>query len=843
MMSQQQHLPTNSDSAAPSSSNYHHSQPNITAANSNNINKNAWAQGSGWDRVAASAPMREYKKPVLLRNSNTTTTQESKHNNNDKATNTSQHPKKAVHNNTNNKKQTNINNKNNKKQKPQTNPNHNNKTNNSNNLPDKNVKKKQKRSLNEPPPSSSSLVKPVIKPFSALKATDFPALQAPTSHSATKPTVITKPIAATTTKLNASAPTFYASKLPSTTTTTTAAPKLVGPPLTNNNSNNKSTNAKAISSDAKNKPTSAPIPPPHPKTRHTTTTSLTQTALNGKNTTNSNTNDLPLGQEHALLRLMQEGKMVVTQKGRQRIRPRRKKFSPLKKKVLEERLRQWRQKNPDKLQPEQDSFTTLAVLGWLTADDDCNDDDEYQELCQNFQEMAEKIGTVQRTWLPRREESPVYVQFQTAQSAEEAQHAWNGLNLGGAELQVMALSPSDDTSRLLSETEDDWRIGCERAFQEKQASLTQTDTSHEIGLWNVLTDDDLEDDECLEECVNDIRVLATSYGPLATLRVEKEESPPRVVLEYTGNLLDVKRIVVQLNQVKLSGNQLLAKVLRVNKSPSSLHGDDFVVVLRNVLTTEDLEDEDCLEESMVDIEELAKQFGVVEKIDANIEEQTIWVHYTSAEEKQKALTGFHGMVIGGQTVSVTAASGSDDSEMELNDNQNNDVIEPMFSGDKRIPERFAECKRVPKIPNSGQPRHYAILSKNETVKPLLMEMLAELMRLQKRAAEDKNAKAKRRLVMGLREVARGIRARKVRMVVMANNLDEYGALDEKLQEILDLAQKEEVPVFFEFSKRSLGKAIGKTIKMAVIGIQNPDGANQQFKKLSGLATPIPVREP
>ncbi|GAX24823.1 hypothetical protein FisN_6Hh408 [Fistulifera solaris] len=810
----------------------------MTVSNFNNRDKNAWAQGSGWNRVATNAPMREYKKPVLLRKSNNTTTQESKHNNNDdvKPTNPSQHPKMACHNNTknNNKKQTdNI--------KSQTKPNHNNKSGNNSTLSEKNVKKKQKRSLNEPLPSS--LVKQVTKPFSALKATDFPALQAPSSHSTTAPSVVTKPTAAaTTTKLNASAPTFYASGVPATDTPTTiAALKPVGPPSLDNNSNNNRTKAKLISSDT-NKQIRAPIPPPNPKKSHPTATSSTKTAVNVKNATNSNSNDLPLGQEHALLRLMQQGKMVVTQKGRQRIRPRRKKFSALKKKVLEERLRQWRQKNQGSAQQEA-AFTTLAVLGWLTADDDCNDDDEYQELCENFQEMAEKIGTVRRVWLPRRDESPVYVQFQTMQSAEEARHAWNGLNLGGAELQVMALLPSDDKSNLLSETEDDWRLECERAFQEKQASSMKTDTLLEIGLWNALTDDDLEDDECLEESVHDIRVLATSYGPLESLRVEKEESPPRVVLVYTGNLHDVKRIVVQLNQVTLSGNQLLAKVLRDNELPSSSHSDDFVVVLRNVLTTEDLEDEDCLDESMGDIEELAKQFGVVEKVDANIEEQTILVHYTSAEEKQKALTGFHGMVIGGQTVSVTAASGLDDSGVELGDNKKNDITEPMFSGDKRIPERFAECKRVPKIPNSGQPRHYAILSKNETVKPLLMEMLAELMRLQKRAAEDKNAKAKRRLVMGLREVARGIRARKVRMVVMANNLDEYGALDEKLQEILDLAQKEEVPVFFEFSKRSLGKAIGKTIKIAVIGIQNPDGANQQFKKLSGLAAPIPVREP
>ena len=162
----------------------------------------------------------------------------------------------------------------------------------------------------------------------------------------------------------------------------------------------------------------------------------------------------------------------------------------------------------------------------------------------------------------------------------------------------------------------------------------------------------------------------------------------------------------------------------------------------------------------------------------------------------------------------------------------------LYSGDKLIPERFAECKRVPKIPNVSGPREYAKLVNDERVKPLLTEMLGELMRLQKRAMEDKNAKARRRLVMGLREVARGIRAHKVKMVVMANNLDQYGAIDEKLQEIIDLAYAEGVPLFYEFTKRTLGKAIGKSIKIAVVGIQNADGAHQPFKKLMNIAAKI-----
>ena len=68
----------------------------------------------------------------------------------------------------------------------------------------------------------------------------------------------------------------------------------------------------------------------------------------------------------------------------------------------------------------------------------------------------------------------------------------------------------------------------------------------------------------------------------------------------------------------------------------------------------------------------------------------------------------------------------------------------------------------------GTPRAYASKIADERALPTLVEMLGELMRLQERSKDDKNARARRRLVMGLREVARGIRSHKVKMVVMAS---------------------------------------------------------------------------
>jgi hypothetical protein len=38
------------------------------------------------------------------------------------------------------------------------------------------------------------------------------------------------------------------------------------------------------------------------------------------------------------------------------------------------------------------------------------------------------------------------------------------------------------------------------------------------------------------------------------------------------------------------------------------------------------------------------------------------------------------------------------------------------------------------------------------------------------------------------------------------------------------------------NKRKIGKALGKTIRVSVAGIQNADGAQVQFKKLKRMAS-------
>lgn len=671
--------------------------------------------------------------------------------------------------------------------------------------------------------------------------------------------------------------------------------------------------------------------------------------------------------EHDLIRLLQDQKggsaTTITKKGRQRIAPRKKKFTTLKKKVLQERLEAWRKLHPPE-ETESKATTTSVVAPAVTTDestctvclhnfaesDEVEEDDEYEEIVDNIKEMATKVGPIRDAFVYRQSRGspacPAFVWFKTPTSAAAACACWNGLVVGGQSLEPKFLHPKmEGTSSGDSVDTEAWRTQVLAAYSSEKDGAMDNGTSNattSIILRNVLSKDDFEDQEHLEESLSYIRFLVEKHGTVVDFEAKQDGSGGFVVVTYKGDVSIAKEAVTKLDGLLIGGAAISASLSDETVASSS----EFVVELKNALTEDDLEDEDCLKESLSDIEALAKKHGSLserdpikiagksvlisfvgdlsaakasaEKLDGTVlggnilqasvvlppglsqssNETSGWVLLQNifteddvtdeecmeesiedvrelgsrygkvlnvmfdpddltrvvkiefdggSEVAAFAASKFNNMVLGGQTIAAIAlASGSEDQgavtaepapvTKEAAKPPVDNTPKPLYSGDKLIPERFAECKRVPKVSTSTGPRDYASLSKpNEEMLTLLIEMLGELMRLQRRAIEDKNAKARRRIVMGLREVARGIRAHKVKMVVMANNLDQYGAIDEKLQEILDLARQEDVPVIFQLNKRKLGKAVGKSIKVSVVGIQSADGAHQQFKKLVALA--------
>lgn len=659
------------------------------------------------------------------------------------------------------------------------------------------------------------------------------------------------------------------------------------------------------------------------------------------------------GGEHDLIRLLQEGKFQTHKKGRQRITPRKKKFTTLKKKVLQERLEAWRKLHPEHAPSDQVSLpgkhTCTVCLTSFVESSELEEEDEYEEILENLRDLAAKVGPIRDAFLLHQPSGscPAFVWFQTPQSAAAACACWKGLVLGGQRLEPVVLHPkleeSDESASnemwrqaviSISSTEKDNAVdvcnpntsasvvlrnvltvedfedkdsleeslldirslveesGSVSDFQVRQdatgvtiivtydggaavamnavtklnglvvggmtvaASLLDESAdaikTFTVKLTNALTDDDFEDEEFLQGYLDDIESLSKQFGSVLGIRANREEGGI-VFVTYAGDQADANDVAEKLDGTTLGGKNLSASVLSPSGEKQSTGGESYWVLLQNMLTEDDLMDEECLQESLDDVKELANQYGKVLNIAVDVDDSSgvVKIEYDGGEGVAKyAVEKFNGMIIGGHTVVATAIFHGSDKHGEkevmpsaaagevpdLSDpSPPEQESKPMYSGDKLISERFAECKRVPKLVPTTGPRSYASLSGDEEMKSLLIEMLGELMRLQRRAIEDKNAKARRRIVMGLREVARGIRAHKVKMVVMANNVDQYGAVDEKLQEILNLAEEEDVPVIFELNKRHLGKAVGKSIKVSVVGIQSAEGAHQQFKKLATLA--------
>lgn len=641
--------------------------------------------------------------------------------------------------------------------------------------------------------------------------------------------------------------------------------------------------------------------------------------------------------------------MGTTVKGKQKIGKRKKILTSLKKQILRERLKQWRESQGMMEEDEANGVmskehSSIVYLKGYIQLDDVEDDDEFQEIQHDLKVLAEKVGPVSSIYIPRNlvdgqaEHSFLaYVRFEGVKDAQAATACWNGMVLGGDQISagVIRQAMLDDATGSSQCATDEWTSYVQKiSYQQLQsvsdenATKAANDNSRPLStvviLSNVLTEDDYDDEDCLGETLQDIRGIAEQHGSLSTendaIIVDREKKQVRV--EYQSNS-DAMIAVRMMNDTVLGGAKISACLHEFDAS-------SFTVCLENILSEDDYDDEECLEATEEDIKMLSSQYGKIEKIHIQVEGETkgiVSIYYTSEEAANSAVENINGIVIGGLKVRAwIQASKSqversdpvlvlqkfmteddfddqdcmeetksdlreklskygeiksfdvaidgiekgnvsvifDDSNAatkassDLNDSMiggskvaavvryegdanaealkevGKDSSEPMYSGEKVIPEQYAECKRAPKIPNAGVPREYAKRISDESVTPLLFDMLGELMRLQIRAKDNKNAKARRRLVMGLREVCRGIRARKVKMIVMANNLDEYGALDAKLEEILDLAKEHDLPVIFELNKRKIGKALGKTIKVSVVGIENADGAYEPFKKLKRL---------
>ncbi|XP_026532922.1 selenocysteine insertion sequence-binding protein 2-like [Notechis scutatus] len=130
-----------------------------------------------------------------------------------------------------------------------------------------------------------------------------------------------------------------------------------------------------------------------------------------------------------------------------------------------------------------------------------------------------------------------------------------------------------------------------------------------------------------------------------------------------------------------------------------------------------------------------------------------------------------------------------------------------------------------------------VLSKeiDECVTLLLQELVSFQERIYQK--DPIKAKAKRRLVMGLREVTKHMKLSKIKCVIISPNCEKIqskGGLDEALYNVIAMAREQEIPFIFALGRKALGRCVNKLVPVSVVGIFNFSGAENLFNKLVSL---------
>ncbi|KAJ8381174.1 hypothetical protein SKAU_G00019520 [Synaphobranchus kaupii] len=138
-------------------------------------------------------------------------------------------------------------------------------------------------------------------------------------------------------------------------------------------------------------------------------------------------------------------------------------------------------------------------------------------------------------------------------------------------------------------------------------------------------------------------------------------------------------------------------------------------------------------------------------------------------------------------------------------------------------------------------RDYCSQMLSKDVDECVTILLKELVRFQDRLYQKDPMKArmKRRLVMGLREVLKHLKLRKVKCVIISPNCERIqskGGLDEALHTIIDTCREQSVPFVFALSRKALGRCVNKAVPVSLVGIFNYDGAQDHYHNMIELSS-------
>ncbi|GFN93192.1 selenocysteine insertion sequence-binding protein 2-like [Plakobranchus ocellatus] len=136
-------------------------------------------------------------------------------------------------------------------------------------------------------------------------------------------------------------------------------------------------------------------------------------------------------------------------------------------------------------------------------------------------------------------------------------------------------------------------------------------------------------------------------------------------------------------------------------------------------------------------------------------------------------------------------------------------------------------------------REYCTQILDKEIDQCCASLLQELVKFQDRMyhKDPVKAKSKRRVVLGLREVTKHLKLKRIKCVVISPNLEKIqskGGLDEALNTILTMCQEQNVPFVFALGRRALGRACAKLVPVSVVGIFNYEGCESKYHSLISL---------
>ncbi|NXC43938.1 SEBP2 protein, partial [Penelope pileata] len=203
---------------------------------------------------------------------------------------------------------------------------------------------------------------------------------------------------------------------------------------------------------------------------------------------------------------------------------------------------------------------------------------------------------------------------------------------------------------------------------------------------------------------------------------------------------------------------------------------------------------------------------------------------------------------GGNT--CLSAGNTTEDEMIPQDSQAGVPVMQVAEGSEESTEikESTESSMTSKQPTSNLPkihsrrfRDYCSQVLSKEVDSCVTDLLKELVRFQDRLYQKDpvKAKIKRRLVMGLREVLKHLRLKKLKCVIISPNCEKIqskGGLDETLHNIIDCACEQNIPFVFALNRKALGRCVNKAVPVSVVGIFSYDGAQDHFHRMVQLTT-------